>query len=122
MEPTFVSAASVSTVTPGLAAQIDAAVAALPTAHRLAPTVGEIVESKAAAFERLQNWAFTHHFALVIESANARRVLFQCTHHKKKTQNTRKTEEADRIRVQTKTQTRSCLFGVYINKQKRLGD
>jgi hypothetical protein len=37
MEPTFSSAASVTTVTPVLAAQIQAAIAALPAAHRAAP-------------------------------------------------------------------------------------
>jgi hypothetical protein len=36
MEPTFTSVSSM-TVTPGLQAQIDAAVAALPAAHRAAP-------------------------------------------------------------------------------------
>ena len=37
MEPTFSSAASVTTVTPVLAAQIQATTAALPAAHRAAP-------------------------------------------------------------------------------------
>jgi hypothetical protein len=59
MEPTFSSAASVTTVTPELAAQIEAAIAALPAAHRLLPQEQEMVESKEAALQQLQNWAFT---------------------------------------------------------------
>jgi hypothetical protein len=54
MEPTFASVASV-TVTPALQAQIDAAVAALPDAHRVAPHEHERAESTEAAFVRLQD-------------------------------------------------------------------
>jgi hypothetical protein len=103
MEPTFSSAASVTTVTPVLAAQIQAATAALPAAHQAAPQEQEIVESKDAALLRLQNWAFTQGFALAIESTKPKRVVFYYTHHKKKTRNTCKTTEADRERVQTQT-------------------
>jgi hypothetical protein len=49
MEPTFSSAASVATVTAVLAAQIQAATAALPAAHRAASPEREIVKSKDAA-------------------------------------------------------------------------
>src|SRR5450432_3509639 len=121
MEPTFVSPASVTTVTLGLAAQIEAAIAAMLAAHRSAPQEREVVETKDEAFVRLQNWAFTKGFALAIESARANRVLYQCTHHKRATKNARKTKEADRQRVQTQTQVRGCRFGLYISLQKRLG-
>jgi len=103
MEPTFSSAASATTVTPELAVQIEAATAALPAAHRLPPQEREIVESKEAAFQRLQNWAFTQGFALAVESGRADRVVYHCVHHKKKTKNSRKTAEADRRRVETHT-------------------
>jgi hypothetical protein len=53
MEPTFIADVSKSTVTLGLQALIDAAVAALPDAHKKAPTKGKIVESNEAAFLRL---------------------------------------------------------------------
>jgi hypothetical protein len=87
-----------------------------------APTKGEIVESKETALLRLQDWAFTYGFALAIESGTADRVRFQCIHHKRDTRNTRKTLEEARKRVETKTQSRSCKFGLYISKQKRLGN
>jgi hypothetical protein len=52
MEPTITSAASLTTVTLELAAQIEIATAALPAAHRLPPQEREVVE-KELAFERL---------------------------------------------------------------------
>jgi hypothetical protein len=119
MEPTFSSAASMTTVTPELAAQIEAAIAALPAAHRLPPQEQEIVESKETALQRLQNWAFTEGFALAVESGRADRVLYHCVHHKKATKNSHKTAEADRQRVQTHTQARGCKFALYISKTKR---
>jgi hypothetical protein len=64
MEPIFAESAS-ETVTAELRAQIDAAVAAIPAAHRIAPIDGEYTESRDAAFERLQDWAFTQGFAIV---------------------------------------------------------
>ncbi len=108
MEPTFSSPASLNSVTPELQAQIDAAIATLPAAHQRAPYKGEIVDSKEAALQRLQDWAFTHGFAIAIESGSKNRVWFECVHHKKKTRNTRKTTEDDRTQVETKTQSKDC--------------
>jgi hypothetical protein len=122
MEPTFSSPASLSSVTPELQAQIDAAVAALPAAHRRAPYKGEIVDSKEAALQRLQDWAFTHGFAIAIESGSKNRVRFKCAHHKKKTRNTRKTAEDGCVRIETKIQSKDCQFELYISQQKRLDD
>jgi hypothetical protein len=107
MEPTFTAAAS-NTVTPDLLAQIATATAALPAAHRCAPTEREPAESKEAAFIRLQDWAFTKGFALVIESYKSEggvvnRVVFCCSYHLKKARNTWKTKEEDRQRVGTYT-------------------
>src|SRR4030088_613074 len=121
MEPTFSSTLASGSVTPQLQAQINAAVAALPASHRTAPYKGEIVESKEAALQRLQDWAFTHGFAIATESASAKRVRFECVHHKKSTKNSRKTPEDARVRVETKTQSRNCQFELYISQQKRLG-
>ena len=123
MEPTFASPASI-TVTPELQAQIDAAVDALPAAHRVAPIELEQADSTDAAFIRLQDQAFTHSFALVIESNKyehgvLNRVIFRCSHHLKKARNTWKTKEEDRQRVETKTQAKGCLFSLYVSYRKR---
>lgn len=120
--PTFASALSSSTVTPELQAQIDDAIAALPPSHRRPPLKGEVVESPAAGYARLQDWAFTQGFCLVTESGNAERTQLWCIHHQKNTRNTRKTAEVDRIRVKTHTQACGCQFSIYISMQKRLRD
>ena len=91
MEPTFTETAS-ETVTPELAAQLSAAVAALPPAHRSNPLENEAFESREAAFVHLQDWAFTKGFALVKESAKSKdrqvvRLYLDCVHHKKGTKN-----------------------------------
>jgi hypothetical protein len=120
--PTFASALSSSSITLELQAQIDEAINMLPPAHRRPPLKGEIVDSPASRYIRLQDWAFTHRFYLVIESAKGDRTQFRCIHHQKQTRNTRKTAEADRQRVETSTQARGCPFSLYISRQKRLGD
>ena len=119
MEPTFSSVASATTMTPELASQIEAATAALPAAHKLLPQEQEIVESKEAALQQLQNWAFTQGFALAVESNRADRVVYHCIHHKKKTRNSRKTAKTDRQRVQTQTLASGCNFSLYISRTKR---
>ena len=52
MEPIFAESAS-ETVTAELRAQLDAAVATLPPAHRLNPTENELSTSREAAYTRL---------------------------------------------------------------------
>ena len=111
-----------NTVTPKLANQIEAAVAAIPPAYRQAPTEGELVESKEAAFVQLQDWAFTQGFVLAIESGRKDRVLYQCTYYKNKTRNTCRLTEAEYVRVETKVQYTGCKFSLYISKKKKLGD
>lgn len=51
MESIFTSAASVTTVTPELTAQIEAATTALPAAHGLPPQDWEIIEKGDIAFD-----------------------------------------------------------------------
>jgi hypothetical protein len=121
MEPTLTSVASTSTVISVLQALIDAAVAALPAAHRQPPIIGAIVKSMEAALQQLQDWAFPHRFAVAIESAKAKRVSFQCTHRHKETRNTRDTAEGNCKRVETQTQTRGCLFGTPTSRARETG-
>ena len=99
IEPTFTATAS-ETVTAELRAQLDAAVATIPPAHRLNPVEQERFESNDAAFVRLQNWAFTKGFAFVKESAKTKngqvvRVYLDCVHHKKVTKNSHKLKEEE---------------------------
>jgi hypothetical protein len=116
MEPTFIAEASSSTVTPALAVQIEAAVAALPAAYLQALQEREVIDSPDTALAWLQDWAFTKDFTVTKESASTNRVQFQCTYHKNTTKNWRKIAEVDRERVETKTQSRGCKFGLYISQ------
>ena len=100
MEPTFAASTS-ETVTAELRAQLNAAIANIPPAHRLHPSRDEIFESKEAAFIRLQDWAFINGFAIVKESSKTKagqvnRVYLDCVHHKKATKNSRKLNEVER--------------------------
>ena len=61
-------------------------------------------------FQRLQDWAFTHGFALAIESATAKGMRLECVHHKRKTKNSRKTSEETPVRVETQTKSRNRQF------------
>jgi hypothetical protein len=95
-------------------ALIDATIAAIPLAHRRAPIDGKCAESRDAAFELFQNWAFTQGFAIVRDSCRTEkgqiiRAYPDCVHHKKGTKNCRKLEE-ERKRVETKTQASGCKF------------
>jgi hypothetical protein len=125
MEPIFTETAS-ETVTAEVVAQLSTAVAALPPAHCLNPEEYKPSESKEAAFERLQNWAFTKGFALVKESSKTKdgqvvRVYLDCVHHKNKTRNTRKVAEEDRQRTNMQTQTNGYKFSIVIYYQEELG-
>jgi hypothetical protein len=125
MEPTFTEVSS-ETVTAELQAQLATATAALPPSHRLNPHENEPSESKETAYTRLQDWAFTKGFALVIESAKTKngqvvRQYVECVHHKKETRNYRKLNEAERQRLETKTQMNSCKFSIGIYWKKELG-
>jgi hypothetical protein len=126
MEPIFTSPTSSGTVTRELQAKIDAAIATLPPAHCLSPRFDEVFESKDSAITRLQNWSFTKGFALVKESSKTSkgqvvRVYLDCIHHKNATKNSRKLGEAERKRVQTKTQALGCPFSFVISWNEQLG-
>jgi hypothetical protein len=114
MEPIFAATTS-ETVTAQLQEQLDKAVAAVPPAHRLNPSRDEVVESKEAAFSRLQDWAFVKGCAIVKESAKSKggqvnRLYLDCAHCKKATRNSRKLKETERQRHQTKIQANNCLL------------
>jgi hypothetical protein len=113
-------------VTPELRAQLDAAFTSLPPAHCLNPTENELADSRNAAYTRLQDWAFTKGFALVIKSAKTHngqvvRVYLECVDHKKGTRNARKLVEEERKRAQTKAQANGCKFSIGIYYTKTAG-
>ena len=104
--------------TPALQAQIDAAVAAIPSKNREKPAEDEEVESFEAGFRRIQDWAFTQGFAVAKESKKQTRLLIQCVQHRRETQNTRKTADEDRKRT-PRTQAVSCMYVSYRKSQEK---
>jgi hypothetical protein len=111
-----------SSVTPALAQLIKEAIDSLPEAHRQPPLTNESFETPELALIRLQDWAFTQGFAIVIESRRSKRVILECVHHHKKTRNSRKTSLGDRERLDTKTRTKGCIWRLYVSQRQRTGD
>jgi hypothetical protein len=109
-------------VTPALAQLIQEAIDGLPKPHRQPPLTNESFETPELALIRLQDWAFTQGFAVVIESRRSKRVIFECVHHHKRTRNSRKTSLEDRERLDTTTRTKGCIWGLYISQRKGTGD
>jgi hypothetical protein len=125
MEPTFAASTS-ETVTAGLRAQLDAAIAAIPYRHATNSSRDEVFQSKEAAFARLQDGAFIKGFALVKESSKSKqgqvvRLYLECVHHKKATKNSRKLSEVDRRRHQTKILAGGCTFSLVVQYDERQG-
>ncbi len=112
---------NMSTITPHLAAAIAEAIEAIPIANQSAPLHGDILGDPHDALRRLNDWAFTQGYALVINSATATRARFSCIHHGKATRNSRNTAEEDRVRVATHVRQTNYKFEVYVSIQKRRG-
>jgi hypothetical protein len=72
---TLTSVPVASTVNSHLAKLIEEATTALPQAHRCPPVAGETFETPELALRRLQNWAFTQGFAVVIKSHRKNRKM-----------------------------------------------
>ncbi len=80
-----------------LQTRIEKAIELLPSSHLLPPRDGEAFLSLEGAKTRLQDYAFTRGFALVVEQNDKQRktVLFDFSRHHKKQQNISKVEEKD---------------------------
>ena len=105
-----------------LLAQLDQARADIPPDHRRVPEQGGIVSHPDTAFIHINDWAFLngHAYVRVSGSAKARRVRYSCIFHSRKegerTQNTRKLDEDDRLRVGTKVRGLNCPVGITISR------
>ena len=78
MEPIFAASTS-ETVIAELRAQLNAAIANIPQAHRLHRCRDEVFESKNAAFIRLQDWAFINGFAIDKQSSKTKAGQVNCS-------------------------------------------
>jgi hypothetical protein len=86
------------------------------------PDQGGIISHPDTAFIYINDWAFLNSYAYVrvSGSAKARRVRYSCIFHSRKegerTQNTRKLDKDDRLRVGTKVRGLNCLVGITISR------
>ena len=103
-----------------LDARLQRAIASLPSSHRLPPSESEIFISWEEGKTRLQNYAFTQGFALVTETNDKKNhlVILDCTRHHKRERNTRKLEEKDRVRKNTKGSFNECKYRLRLKQNK----
>lgn len=83
-------------------------------AHFLSLVIGEVVTSPEEGKIRLQDYAFTQGFCLVMETYDKKRQrsIMRCSRHKKKTRNTRKTKEKDRKKSIINVAFNDCRYRV----------
>ena len=96
------------------------AIALLPPPHLLPPQENELFSSWEEAKTRLQDYAFTQGFALVTETHDKKNhlIVLDCTRHHKRVRNTRKVEEEDRVRANTKVSFNECPYRLRLKKNK----
>lgn len=105
-----------------LAAQIEEATAKISPEHRCMPIDGGIFSSIDSALLHLNNWAFLNGYGYVNTSGSTRerRWRYSCVFHSRvegrTTQNTRRLQEEERVRVNTHARGISCPVGVTITQ------
>jgi hypothetical protein len=100
-------------------APIQQAIKKIPSSHFLPPQAGEVLDPD-EAYKRLQNYAFTQGFCIVISSHDKANtfVRFVCIHHGHNTRNwhkldEHKTEEGNRHKEYTSIRARGCPWQIY---------
>lgn len=78
---------------PDLVPIIRKAIDAMPAAHLIEPKTGETFDSHEAAWDRVQNWAFTQGFAMVTGPCHTGSKYYECIHRGKETANKRKLDQ-----------------------------
>ena len=110
--------------------KIARASALIPTNHRLPLRDGEVTDSRTAAYHRLQNYAFTQGFAVVITQVEIKKreqYMFVCTRYGNKTKDTRKNTEVTekgviidyRKRPNSYINWNNCLYKIKLRYYKR---
>ncbi|KAI9764828.1 MAG: hypothetical protein M1839_005705 [Geoglossum umbratile] len=93
----------------------------MPPQHLLPPQVGEILDPD-QAYNRLQNYAFSQGFCIVVTSRDKANtyIRFACIHHGQTTHNwhqldEHRTEEGNRQKEYTNIRARGCPWQVYLS-------
>jgi len=100
-------------------APIYEAIQNIPSQHLLPPQADEVLKPD-DAYNRLQNYAFSQGFCIVIASTSSTYIRYHCIHYGHGTQNWRKldeyrTEEGNRQKEYTNIYARGCPWQVYIS-------
>ena len=103
-----------------LDACLQKAIALLPPSHRLLPHDDEIFQFSEDAKTRVQDHAFTQGFAVVTENNDKKKhlVILDCIRHHIESKNTRKLDEKDRKRLNTKVTFNECKYRIRVKRNK----
>jgi hypothetical protein len=106
---------------PSIADQLQQARANIPQKRHSIPPDGSVISTFDSAILHLNDWAFLQGYGYVSASGSAteRRWRYNCVFHsrgEKTTQNSRKTLEEDRVRVNTHTRGIGCPVGITITQ------
>ena len=111
---------------PSLIPTIRSAIDCIPSDHLQPPASKEIFDNPDAAYERLQNWAFSQGFCIVIAS-HIKNVMmwFVCKHHRDKTHNICKLDDkagddSNRTREFTHISAKGCSWKWYVSWKDRV--
>jgi hypothetical protein len=93
----------------------------LLSTHRLSSSTNEMMTDLDEEKIRLQDYAFTQRFCLVIESYDKKRqrLIMKCFRHKKKTRNTRKLKKENRYKAIINVIFIDCRYRVKITHMKK---
>ncbi len=78
---------------PSLIPVVQRAIDRIPSAHLESPAEGELFDISSETYERLQNYAFSQRFQIVIEFCEKDRRNYSCIHHKADIKNYRKLDD-----------------------------
>jgi hypothetical protein len=112
-----------------LSAAIAKVLATIPPAHLIDPVDNELYVSAEAEFDRLQDYAFSKGFCVVVESstltdaAKNKSLRLACIYHKIATRNTPKLdnevgEGSNRTQQHTMTKAKDCQWYMFISYKR----
>ena len=101
---------------------IQRAIDRIPSTHLESSADGELFDISNEAYERLQNYAFSQRFQIVIEFCEVDRKNYSCIHHKidikkywKLDDHTNKDESTNRKQKLTKIKVKNCKWHCFIS-------
>jgi hypothetical protein len=97
------------------------ALALIPAAHLAPPQQHELLSSKEAGFQSLQDYAFSQRFCMAVSSddVNAGRQMIGCTRHKKSTKDRRKLDKQGTRKRATAVLAVDCNYSITVAFSKR---